>query len=374
MLKENKKSADMKNGIGFDVYLVLGILVFFALMEIIVGHLKKSKRNKGEWFQEAGGFLMLSLLIKPLIVLSVLFAGHWIFPIYQGLLSEWNLWLLLPFYLFIDDLLQYWYHRSGHEYEFLWKLHRSHHQAQQMGFFISYRNAGLYYVMMPNLWWLATITYLGGGYAVAIGLVVKQLIIIGSHSTLSWDKHLYENKLTSALMSVIERIIVTPAFHHGHHGKSKLDGISDPNANFGNMFSIWDQIFGSAVFSREFPIEYGLQVATNENWAASYFYPLIKSKDKENIMSKGFVKIKTSTYEPISIELKKDEKYLWCQCGKSRTQPFCDGSHHGSKIKPVLFESKRDGVVRLCNCKMSKKSPFCDNSHIELKKLHESEN
>ena len=161
----------MNEGIGFDVYLVIGILVFFALIEIFLGHLKKSQRNRGEWFQEAGGFLILSLLIKPLIVISVFYIGHQFFPHLQQTLSTWNLWLLLPFYLLIDDLLQYWYHRSGHEYEFLWKLHRSHHQAQQMGFFISYRNAGLYYLMMPNLWWLALITFLGGGYAVALSLI-----------------------------------------------------------------------------------------------------------------------------------------------------------------------------------------------------------
>lgn len=358
----------MKQGVSIDVYLVIGILVFFTLLEIMLGHLKKSKRNKGEWFQEAGGFFVLSLLIKPLIVLTVFFIGNSLFPEYQKTLSSWNLWLLLPFYLLIDDLLQYWYHRSGHEYEFLWKLHRSHHQAQQMGFFISYRNAGLYYVMMPNLWWLATITFLGGGYAVAIGLVAKQLVIIGSHSTISWDKPLYKNKFTAAIMTIVERVIVTPAFHHGHHGQSKLDGISDPNGNFGNMFSIWDQLFGSATFTRKFPSEYGLQVATNESWTASYFYPAIKAKDENNILSKSFVKQTTSSFAPIIIELNQGEKYLWCKCGKSQTQPFCDGSHHGSKIKPVLFESTKTGKARLCNCKATKNPPYCDGSHVALEK------
>ncbi len=358
----------MKNGVGLDVYLVIGILLGFAFIEIIAGHLKKSKRNKGEWIQEMGGFFVLSLLIKPLIVITTIYIGSVFFNQYQNILSDWNIFYLVPFYILIDDLLQYWYHRSGHEYEFLWKLHRSHHQAEQMGFFISYRNAGLYYVMMPNIWWLSLITFLGGGYAVAIGLVLKQLIIISSHSTLSWDKHLYKNKITSAIMSVIERIIVTPAFHHGHHGKSKLDGISDPNGNFGNMFSIWDQLFGTAVFSREFPTEYGLQIATNEKWTTSYFYPAVKSKDSSNILSKGFRKIDSTSFSPLITELKKGEKYLWCQCGKSQSQPFCDGSHHGSKIKPLLFEAQKDGKVRLCNCKATKNAPFCDGSHVQLKK------
>jgi CDGSH-type Zn-finger protein len=223
--------------------------------------------------------------------------------------------------------------------------------------------------MMPNLWWLALITFLGGGYAVAIGLVAKQLVIIGSHSTISWDKPLYKNKITSAIMTVVERIIVTPAFHHGHHGQSKLDGISDPNGNFGNMFSLWDQLFGSATFSRKFPSDYGLQVVTDENWTASYFYPMVKSKDTNNILSKGFVKRKTTGFEPIIINLENEKKYLWCQCGKSQTQPFCDGSHHGSKVKPLLFSSRKKGKARLCNCKATKTPPYCDGSHIELKNV-----
>jgi sterol desaturase/sphingolipid hydroxylase (fatty acid hydroxylase superfamily)/CDGSH-type Zn-finger protein len=358
----------MKNGVGFDVYLVLGILIFFALMEIVVGRLKNSKRTFNDWIQEAGGFFVLSLLIKPAIVISMIGLGSYLFPQAQNIISGMSLWIVFPLYMFIDDLMQYWYHRSGHEYEFLWKLHRSHHQAEEMGFFIAYRNAALYYLMMPNLWYLALVTYLGGGYAVAIGLVAKQLIIIGSHSTLMWDKPLYKHKFTSVLMRVIERIIVTPAFHHGHHGKSKLDGISDPNGNFGNMFSIWDQLFGSAVFSRKFPSEYGLQTDLKENWSASYLYPLIKSKDENSLLSKGYKKVDTSFLEPAMVELKQGKSYLWCQCGKSKNQPFCDGSHHGSKIKPLLFKAKRDGKARLCNCKQSKTKPFCDNTHLELMK------
>ncbi len=66
------------------------------------------------------------------------------------------------------------------------------------------------------------------------------------------------------------------------------------------------------------------------------------------------------------VNLEKGKSYLWCQCGMSQIQPFCDGSHHGSKIKPVLFKAKRSGETRLCNCKESKQKPFCDNTHLNL--------
>ena len=32
--------------------------------------------------------------------------------------------------------------------------------------------------------------------------------------------------------------------------------------------------------------------------------------------------------------------YYWCQCGKTRTVPYCDGSHQGTGITPLAFEIK----------------------------------
>ena len=29
--------------------------------------------------------------------------------------------------------------------------------------------------------------------------------------------------------------------------------------------------------------------------------------------------------EPIAIEVEAGESYWWCACGRSKTQPFCDG-------------------------------------------------
>lgn len=349
-----------------DSYLVLGILILFGVLETIAGYLSRTQRTVGDWLQEAGGFLMLSVFIKPGIVVAVMFFGQALLPDSMYILENWSLWLMLPFYLLIDDVLQYWYHRSAHEYEFLWKLHRPHHQAEEMGFFISYRNAALYYVIMPNIWWVGIVMFLGGAKAVAIGLILKQIVIIGSHSTLHWDKPFYESKILRPIVSVLERIFITPAFHHAHHGKSMLDGVSDPNGNYGNMFSLWDQMFGTAKFTGKFPTELGLMNDPKEEWTAAYFYPAIKAKNPNSEISKGFRKDLTTSNEPSTVRLEKGEKYLWCQCGKSKNQPFCDGMHHGSKFKPLLFEAKKTGDVRLCNCKITKAGPFCDDSHISL--------
>ena len=349
-----------------DIYLSTLILMLFGLMEIIAGDLKSTKRTSNDWIQELGGATALSLVVKPGIVLLTYFISINIFGNYQNILSHWNFLIQVLVFVLLDDLLQYWYHRSAHEYEFLWKLHRPHHQAEEMGFFVSYRNAGLYYLLMPNIWLIGICTFLGLGKAVVLGIILKQIIIISSHSTLTWDTFFYKRKWLTPIITVLERIIITPSFHHGHHGISKLDGIGNPNGNYGNMLSIWDQLFNSAIFTRQFPTALGLQNDPKEHWTASFLFPFVKSNDPKSELYKNFKKKNTSTRAPIIVELKKGEKYLWCKCGKSQSQPFCDGSHHGTKFQPEVFEAKRDGKAKLCNCKISKAGPFCDNSHKGL--------
>lgn len=75
----------------------------------------------------------------------------------------------------------------------------------------------------------------------------------------------------------------------------------------------------------------------------------------------------TSEYKsPFIVELKKGKKYAWCACGKSKNQPFCDGSHKGTEFKPIVFEASEDKKYALCGCKQSKNKPYCDGTHKTL--------
>jgi CDGSH-type Zn-finger protein len=58
--------------------------------------------------------------------------------------------------------------------------------------------------------------------------------------------------------------------------------------------------------------------------------------------------------------------YWWCACGRSKNQPFCDGSHKGSGFTPVKFELSQPGQVALCGCKRSARKPHCDGTHKRL--------
>ncbi len=65
-------------------------------------------------------------------------------------------------------------------------------------------------------------------------------------------------------------------------------------------------------------------------------------------------------------EVKAGKRYLWCSCGRSKTQPFCDASHVGSEFLPIAFKAERDEEVIFCGCKHTGTRPFCDGAHSNL--------
>ncbi len=58
--------------------------------------------------------------------------------------------------------------------------------------------------------------------------------------------------------------------------------------------------------------------------------------------------------------------YYWCACGRSKNQPFCDGSHKGTGFQPVAFELTGKKQVALCQCKRTATPPYCDGTHKSL--------
>ncbi len=69
---------------------------------------------------------------------------------------------------------------------------------------------------------------------------------------------------------------------------------------------------------------------------------------------------------PANIQLEKNKKYFWCSCGRSKNQPFCNGSHAGTGLSPKEFIVESTDNFSLCQCKATANPPFCDGSHAKL--------
>jgi CDGSH-type Zn-finger protein/ferredoxin len=70
--------------------------------------------------------------------------------------------------------------------------------------------------------------------------------------------------------------------------------------------------------------------------------------------------------KPALVRLKGGDKQAFCTCGRSQGQPFCDGSHAGTKFAPMLFSVDEDQDAALCQCKASANPPYCDGTHNRI--------
>lgn len=75
---------------------------------------------------------------------------------------------------------------------------------------------------------------------------------------------------------------------------------------------------------------------------------------------------RVASLDPIKVDLEPGKSYSWCACGRSATQPFCDGSHAGTCFQPLEFTVDRQRRASLCCCKRTKTPPYCDGSHKDL--------
>jgi CDGSH-type Zn-finger protein len=69
---------------------------------------------------------------------------------------------------------------------------------------------------------------------------------------------------------------------------------------------------------------------------------------------------------PYEVDVEEGKSYWWCACGRSQSQPFCDGSHRDTEFSPVEYKAKRTRTVHFCGCKRTKNPPLCDGSHNAL--------
>ena len=69
---------------------------------------------------------------------------------------------------------------------------------------------------------------------------------------------------------------------------------------------------------------------------------------------------------PYAVDVEDGKTYYWCACGRSKNQPFCDGSHQGSDFTPVAYTASQSGKIFFCGCKKSNNKPVCDGTHNSL--------
>ncbi|GAA3991001.1 sterol desaturase family protein [Mucilaginibacter dorajii] len=280
MIKFLETISQSLNGLGFPALILL-----LGILEFSLG-LYEKRWTKNERILDIVSFIFPPLVLAPVLAfLGLKFLPH-IIPQYHNAFS----WVPFIWGFFIiaiaDDLTQYWYHRLHHQIPFLWRFHRTHHSAPYMGMAMASRQNIIYTFLFSQIYLTVILVYLGLGYPALFVRALKTLIVTFAHSSIKWDKPFYKYKILHPVAWVLERLISTPATHHAHHSSSTDDGVGYYKGNFGNMFFLWDVIFGTAHISRRYPKAYGISHYEGDEWYAQLLWPILKSKKEGSELSR----------------------------------------------------------------------------------------
>ncbi|GAL83588.1 sterol desaturase [Sporocytophaga myxococcoides] len=261
-------------------------LFLLGIAEFIAGRYDKHDWDENEKATDLICYAAPKILLTPVFAFFSLKALPVLFPGMMGIFSWVPFWFGFAIIAVADDLTQYWYHRLHHEIPWLWRFHRTHHSASYMGMAMASRQNVIYTVFFSQTYVTATLVFLGLGFPALFVKVLKSFITISAHSSIPWDKPFYKYRILNPIAWVLERLISTPATHHAHHADAN-DGVGHYKGNFGNMFFIWDMIFGTGLITRQYPAGYGVKHYFKEEWYVQFLWPFFKSKKAGSELAVG---------------------------------------------------------------------------------------
>lgn len=209
-----------------------------------------------------GGFRSRKHMTTNLVFLSSvvgcnLIIGALTVGLYSWLkISEWGLlnlidaplWVeLLISILVLDFISQYCAHWSLHNIKPLWRLHLVHHSDTHVDASTALRLHPLDYFVRESFAILA-VFILNTPFA---------FYIIYRFCTIAFTHFTHANiRLPLTLDKAISLVFVSPNTHKFHHHYE--EPLTD--TNYGNIFSIWDRVFGTFYYGDIEKVKYGLDV------------------------------------------------------------------------------------------------------------------
>jgi sterol desaturase/sphingolipid hydroxylase (fatty acid hydroxylase superfamily) len=234
-------------GLDFFVLNVLFTGLLFIPLERIFAHRNEQPIFREEWREDLFYYLVSSLMVQVLTFLTFLPAKS---ILVLAPLTELRAHAAkLPFVvqliviMILTDLVQYWVHRAFHRVPWLWKFHSVHHSARTMDWMAGAR---MHFMEIVALRGMTVIPmYVLGFSPAAINTYVLVVYLYSTfvHANLGWR------------FPLVEKILVTPRFHHWHHGIEQ----EAVDVNFSIHFPFLDWIFGTYHLPKDrWPSEYGL--------------------------------------------------------------------------------------------------------------------
>lgn len=234
-------------------------LDWFVLNVVFTGFLfipveRLFPRRKGqplfrtEWREDLFYYLVSSLMVQVLTFLSMAPANavlsHTGWTSFRALVaSQWVPAQILEI-MFFTDLVQYWVHRAFHRVPALWRFHAVHHSAQTMDWMAGARMHFVEILALRGTTVIPMVILGFSGLAMHLYILLVYVHSTFVHANVGWN------------LERVGKLLVTPRFHHWHHGieKEAID------VNFAIHFPLFDRLFGTHHLPKgQWPTGYGIE-------------------------------------------------------------------------------------------------------------------
>jgi sterol desaturase/sphingolipid hydroxylase (fatty acid hydroxylase superfamily) len=145
-------------------------------------------------------------------------------------------------FLLVNDFGRYWLHRWYHEFHVLWRVHRVHHTIVHMDALSVFRHH-VFEAFVKNGLLFLPFRLLG----------VDDSVII-AYSAIDVVKGFWHHANLRTYIGPLNYVLNSPELHWWHHAREGRG----QNSNFGSILSIWDLLFGTFYWPREWPKEIGV--------------------------------------------------------------------------------------------------------------------
>lgn len=233
------------------------VVVCIGIFWVLEGNYSQFFFSYRKWRHARVNLLLLVGVMAINAVFGIVTAGVfvWLDQSSFGLLQ----WIELPLWaeflialLILDLIAQYFVHYLLHQVPFMWRLHLVHHSDKEVDVTTGTRHHPLDFVIRECF---ALLAVLITGMPLSFYLLYRLLSVLFTYWT-------HANlRLPLSLDRGLSWILVTPNMHKFHHHYQ----VPWTDSNYGNMFSVWDRIFGTFVYGDLQDIQYGVDLADHTN-------------------------------------------------------------------------------------------------------------
>lgn len=239
--------------------ILVGGITFFWILEGIVPLFnipyKKWRHSVPNFF-----FTMTTIIINFPLAFLLLKTSDWAVANDFGIINwmpEMPLWLyVLLGVLFLDLIGAYTAHLVEHKVKPLWMVHLVHHSDHNVDTTTANRHHPLESLIRY------TFTLIG---VFLVGAPIGIIMLYQSLSVVLSQFNHANIKLPKKVDTVISWLIVSPDMHKVHHHYQ----LPYTDSNYGNIFSIWDRLFGTYMTLDTDKIVYGVDTFPDEKENAS---------------------------------------------------------------------------------------------------------